>query len=229
MGGQACIVYGAAEFSRDLDLAVQADERNLERLRRALMELGAEPAFVPPLSRAVLERGHACHFRLQAAPTKGFRIDVMSVLRGCADFESLWARRRRFRSRAWGTVQLLDLSDLVQAKKTQRDKDWPMIQRLVEADYRNRPRRPAGAQVRFWLREARTRDLLFNLCRAYPGAARRLAPSRPAIQAALAGDAAAVDRALRAEEDAIRAADRAYWQPLREELFRWRQEKRDKI
>jgi len=34
MGGQACILYGAAEFSRDIDLAVDAGARNLERLRR---------------------------------------------------------------------------------------------------------------------------------------------------------------------------------------------------
>ena len=34
MGGQACVLYGAAEFSRDTDLVILADERNLARLRR---------------------------------------------------------------------------------------------------------------------------------------------------------------------------------------------------
>ena len=48
MGGQACILYGAAEFSRGVDLAVLADERNLARLQAALGELNAEPVFVPP-------------------------------------------------------------------------------------------------------------------------------------------------------------------------------------
>ena len=85
MGGQACILYGAAEFSRDVDVVVLADDKNLDRLRSALDEL--------------------------------------------------------------------DLPDLVRAKKTQRDKDWPMIRRLVEADYHNRPRRPSRAQIRFWLVE----------------------------------------------------------------------------
>ena len=33
MGGQACVFYGAAEFSRDTDLAVLAEPENLERLR----------------------------------------------------------------------------------------------------------------------------------------------------------------------------------------------------
>jgi len=33
MGGQACVLYGAAEFSRDLDLAVLPDPANLDRLQ----------------------------------------------------------------------------------------------------------------------------------------------------------------------------------------------------
>ena len=36
MGGQACVLYGAAEFSRDLDLALLPDPANLERLRQVL-------------------------------------------------------------------------------------------------------------------------------------------------------------------------------------------------
>lgn len=31
MGGQACVFYGAAEFSRDTDLAILADAANLAR------------------------------------------------------------------------------------------------------------------------------------------------------------------------------------------------------
>jgi hypothetical protein len=48
MGGQACILYGAAEFSRDVDVAVLANPSNLARLRKALGELRAEAVFVPP-------------------------------------------------------------------------------------------------------------------------------------------------------------------------------------
>ena len=55
MGGQACVFYGAAEFSRDTDL---------------------------------------CY-----------------------------------------SINLMSLPDLVQAKKTQRDKNWPMLRRLVEVNY----------------------------------------------------------------------------------------------
>jgi len=55
MGGQACVLYGAAEFSRDVDFAILADAGNLRRLRSALKELQAEerPA---PLRDMVAER-----------------------------------------------------------------------------------------------------------------------------------------------------------------------------
>jgi len=52
MGGQACVFYGAAEFSRDTDLAILADGPNLARLRSALDDLRAEVkrlTFVPAL------------------------------------------------------------------------------------------------------------------------------------------------------------------------------------
>ena len=42
MGGQACVFYGAAEFSRDIDFAILADALNLARLRKALARLRAE-------------------------------------------------------------------------------------------------------------------------------------------------------------------------------------------
>jgi hypothetical protein len=36
MGGEACVLYGAAEFSRDCDLVILADSDNLSRLDTAL-------------------------------------------------------------------------------------------------------------------------------------------------------------------------------------------------
>jgi len=42
MGGQACVFYGAAEFSRDTDFAILADTANLARLRKALADLRAD-------------------------------------------------------------------------------------------------------------------------------------------------------------------------------------------
>ena len=96
MGGQACILYGAAEFTRDVDFAVAVAPGNLDRLRAALDELEAEPVFFPLLSAAVLRRGHACHFRSRASGLHGLRIDVMSKMRGVDAFGQLWKRREEF-------------------------------------------------------------------------------------------------------------------------------------
>ena len=59
MGGQACILYGAAEFTRDVDLAVAVSPANLERLRQSLAALETEQVFFPALSASALRQGHA--------------------------------------------------------------------------------------------------------------------------------------------------------------------------
>lgn len=41
MGGQACVFYGGAEFSRDCDIVIIPDAANLSRLSAALQELEA--------------------------------------------------------------------------------------------------------------------------------------------------------------------------------------------
>ncbi|MFH1968963.1 MAG: hypothetical protein ABIJ53_01450 [Verrucomicrobiota bacterium] len=50
MGGQACIFYGAAEFSRDIDILLLAEPGARKALLRALGELKAECIAVPPFS-----------------------------------------------------------------------------------------------------------------------------------------------------------------------------------
>lgn len=48
MGGQVCILYGGAEFSREIDFAILASDENLIQLRKCLGELEAEVIAVPP-------------------------------------------------------------------------------------------------------------------------------------------------------------------------------------
>ena len=93
MGGQACVFYGAAEFSRDTDLAIVADAVNLARLRKALGELQAVPIAVPSFAVKFLRRGHAIHFRCQHPEALRMRVDVMSKMRGVDSFAKLWHRR----------------------------------------------------------------------------------------------------------------------------------------
>lgn len=223
MGGQACVFYGAAEFSRDTDFALHADAANLERLNAALRELQASVIAVPPLSLEHLHRGHAVHFRCRHPEAAGLRVDVMSKMRGVAEFARLWERRTTLQGEDGTIYELMSLPDLVQAKKTQRDKDWPMIRRLIEADRVACRGTPTPEQVRFWLQEARTPELLIELARQFPPQATALAVgTRPWLSAALQGDEGGVEVGLAEEERAERAADRAYWIPLRQELERMR-------
>jgi hypothetical protein len=223
MGGQACVFYGAAEFSRDLDLLIVTDPDNLDRLKSVLTELEANAIAVPPFDTGFLKAGHALHFRCSRADVAGLRIDIMSRLRGVAEFSEVWERRTTIETDG-ETIDILGLPDLVVAKKTQLDKDWPMIRRLVEQSYFQQ-----HDTVDFWLRELRTPELLIRAVTAWPAEAARTAQSRPAVAAALNNDLSGTTDALRDEERDERERDRLYWEPLRRELEQLRFEKRKSL
>jgi hypothetical protein len=109
---------------------VPADPANLHLLRAALNDLQAVPIAVPDFHAEHLRRGHVIHFRCRREDVSGLRIDLMSSLRGVADLQELWERRTTIKVEG-NPVDMLSLPNLVKAKKTQRDKDWPMISRLV--------------------------------------------------------------------------------------------------
>jgi len=222
MGGQACVFYGAAEFSRDTDFAILADAANLSRLRRALGDLQAEVIAVPPLKLRYLRQGHAVHFRCRHPEAWLMRVDVMSRMRRVDAFAKLWRRRTSIELPDGARCDVLSLPDLVQAKKTQRNKDWPMIQRLVEAHYFQHRGHPTAAQLSFWLRELRTPELLIETARSHCDLCRRLMARRPLLSAAATGVLEELEKALRDEESAERRRDNIYWLPLRRELEKLR-------
>jgi hypothetical protein len=222
MGGQACVLYGAAEFSRDTDFAVLANARNQGRLRKALDELEAKVIAVPPFEVDYLKRGHAVHFRCQHPEAARLRIDIMSRMRGVDAFPKLWKRRTTITLPGGLLCELMSLPDLVQAKKTQRDKDWPMIRRLLEAHYfENRPS-AKPAQIRFWLEEIRTAEILLELAQRHPVLCQRKAKLRPLLIHAVAGNQDRLQDALAEEERQERERDREYWSPLKQELEKLR-------
>lgn len=225
IGGQACILYGAAEFSRDIDLVIMVSSDNLENLKSALKELEAERIFYPDLSEDVLLKGHACHFRCQREDVKGLRVDIIGVMRGVDSFADLWERREEINLSEAGKIAVMGLSDLVKSKKTQRDKDWPMIRRLIESDIYNEPENPLDDKIRFWLTECRTPELLVSLTAKYPEIASSMAVIRPLLKPAIEGKHEEINKLLRDEEDKEREIDQRYWKPLRAELESWRREK----
>lgn len=231
IGGQACVLYGAAEFSRDCDIVILAEEANFENLNAALSELQAECIAIPEFKAEYLLRGHAIHFRCKHPDVDGLRIDVMSKLRGCDPFEQLWERRTTIEDENANAVyEVLAIEDLVRAKKTQRDKDWPMIRRLVEAHYDENQDDSNEAMVQFWFRESRTPSMLSELIRRFPNNLASYATTRPWLVSIDANDVKQIEAFLRLEEDAERQADEEYWRPLKEELvqLRMNRERRNK-
>ena len=226
MGGQACVLYGGAEFSRDCDIAILCDRTNLDRLRAALTELQAEVIAVPPFAAEFLERGHAVHFRCQSPDAKGLRLDVMSHMRGVAAFNELWSRRTTLQDDSGTSIEVLALPDLIRAKETQRDKDWPMIRRLVEAHYAEHSARSTSDDVRFWLANSRTPEMLLELAAMHAQTVCDLLPQRPLLQSAQDGKLERLVEALSDEENRKRQADREYWQPLKAELESMRRGRR---
>ena len=178
MGGQACVFYGAAEFSRDLDLLILADPANFERIRTALTDLNAKPIAVPPFDAGFLSRGHAVHFRCQREDVKDLRIDLMSVLRTGAHFEDMWDRRTTIEIEG-EPVDLMALEDLVNAKKTQSDMHWSVIRRLMERSYFTRDDAVTPELAGFWLRELRTAELLIEASAAWPEIAHTFSSGAP--------------------------------------------------
>jgi len=218
MGGQACVFYGAAEFSRDTDLAILSTSANLARLNNALKELQADVIAVPPFDQKYLRKGHAIHFRCHMPEAVGMRVDVMTKMRGVDSFAKLWARRTTMSIDQTTTCDLMSLPDLVQAKKTQRDKDWPMLRRLVEVNYFENREHPNAQQIRFWFLELRTPELLIELAARHGRIPMQLIRQRPLLKLARPGNELILNEALLEEEKLEREADRQYWLPLRAEL-----------
>lgn len=223
MGGQACVLYGAAEFSKDVDFAVMLGTHNFAHLQVALDELEARVIAVPPFDEDFLRRGHAVHFRCGRADVRDLRVDLMARMRGVDDFDALWERRTTFEIAENEDYDLLSVPDLIRAKKTQRTKDWPMIERLVLENYFSNRHQLTPERITFWLSEARTPEILLAVAKRFP----EVQVEREA--ALLARDGAgelAIEAALRREEERERALDRAYWAPLKAELEELRRARR---
>ena len=91
-----------------------------------------------------------------------------------------------------------------------------MIRRLIEAHYLHHREQATEEQVRFWLLECRTPDILAELvCNHRPLAA--TLESEPGLLALEAGPEQ-LELLLAEEERAERRRDREYWRPLRSEL-----------
>jgi hypothetical protein len=227
MGGQACVFYGAAQFSKDIDFLILAERENFDGLHRALEDLQARRIAVPRFSPEVLTRGHAVHFRCGAPGVEGLRVDVMVKLRDLEGFKELWDRRTTLSEDGGSQFHLLSIPDLVNAKKTQREKDWPVIEALVEAHYKAMKENPTPERLEFWFLESRSPDRLVNLCARHPTEAAAFAAKRPLLELASRKDFAALREELDSEKRLEQEKDRIYWEPLKREMEEFRRAERE--
>jgi hypothetical protein len=150
------------------------------------------------------------------------RVDIMTVMRGVMPFTQLWPRRTTLQTEDGELYELLALPDLVTAKKTQRDKDWLMIRRLMEAHYFARRKEITRVQVQFWLRELRTALLLIETAKEYPSITKQMIKKRPLLQYAKEWHENNLNLELTREKDREQVLDRLYWSPLKRELEKLR-------
>lgn len=225
IGGQACIIYGASEFSRDSDFIILINEENIKNLKKALRALKAKQIYVPPLETTFLEGGHACHFRCKREDVQGLRIDLLAKLQGCDLFDILYKRRKIVSLKNGTSIDVIGLKDLVQSKKTQRDKDWLMLKRLVENDIILNKDKPQAERLKWWFHEVRSPEILVELAKKYPQIARECISERPLLSFAVTSDIEQLKTKLDQEEINYRQRDIEYWGPLRNELEMLRHQK----
>jgi CelD/BcsL family acetyltransferase involved in cellulose biosynthesis len=118
----------------------------------------------------------------------------------------------------YGAAQVSKDVDLVRSKKTVLNRDWPVIELLVNIHIHENLAAAQPDWIRFWLSECRTPVQLMALARRFAAECRALAGARPLLAHALAGNEAALVPALDAEMRAEQAVDKPYWEPVRREL-----------
>lgn len=131
ISGQASILYGAAEFSEDIDLWVEPSKANFRRLFRSLADCRARVHKLTPRPTPKNVRfGHGFHFRV---PQRGgdLYLDVLGAPPRVGPFS-----RSRLHAEwwptEWGRIPVVCIEDLVELKKTRRLRDYDVITNLVE-------------------------------------------------------------------------------------------------
>lgn len=231
VSGQASILYGAATFSEDIDLWVEPSAENLERCTRALRAAGARYyKLTPPFTAEFAARHHGFHFTL---PDETEGVDAFLDVMGCpprvGDFAAARTRARVFDT-AWGALRTVGIVDLVELKKTQRPRDYPVISRLAVALVQELGDAASSEELRWAFDNVFTLSEFCRLAELVPNASARWGTraAEPLLVEALA-ELANGGRLSAAREDELeewfdarmaplRRADRHFWRPIIDEL-----------
>jgi hypothetical protein len=219
ISGQACVLYGASEFTEDIDLWVEPRTRNARRCLEALASINARVYKLTPSFRvSLLKKGHGFHYRVGE-----LYVDIMGRPPRVGDFSSALRRSRKINT-DWGTLPVVSPEDLAQLKLTDRPADYGAVSGVV----RMRARETDALNVLRWAlrRTFDVTDLVEFALKAAPRMRRW--PARPAVQALLPLPPGAVDvpesrisaasRRMALEMGALMGRSRRYWLPIVSEL-----------
>lgn len=228
ISGQATILYGAATFSEDIDVWVEPSQENLSRCALALRSVGAlYYKLTPTLTAEYAARHHGFHFTLpeQGGAMASF-LDLMGRPPRVGAFAEARARARVFETE-WGPLPTVAIVDLVELKKTQRPRDYPIISRLAVARVEQAGAGRSDEELGWAFDNVFTLSEFRRLLQAAPEADRVLPTGSIAKRAASAqkvyGD---LDPELEDELEEwfdarmapLRRADRQFWRAVIDEL-----------
>ncbi len=221
ISGQACILYGASQFTEDVDLWIQPASSNLLSFLRAMARVKARVyKLTPPIRMNYVRKGHGFHFRIG----RDLFLDVMGRPPRVGEFLDAFSRAREFKT-DWGTLRVSAPEDLVLLKRTNRPGDYEAISNLVRL--RALEDKEDAAVLRWALLNTfDIADLVEFALRAADKLSRW--PSRPALRALLPVTAASgllPDRRIRraaqllaVEMGEAQERGRRYWGPIVSEL-----------
>ena len=137
MGGQACILYGAAEFSRDIDVIVLASELNLvSDSVRHFPNYALSKSSFHPWQPGFAPRPCLSFFAPKSKKPKACASTSAAVMHGCDPFDRLWARRRRLSLPGIGLINVpCRFLTSFRQKKRSVTKIGPWSGGSVEVDY----------------------------------------------------------------------------------------------
>jgi hypothetical protein len=180
ISGQATILYGAATFSEDVDLWVQPTEHNFERFKAALHESQARYyKLTPALTVANAADRHGFHFVLPS-PEDNLEVflDVMGFPPRVGSFDDAFAASRDIETR-WGNLHTIGIKDLVELKKTQRPRDYPIISRLALAWFDERAAAASAEDLAWVFENLFSLEELVRLCLEHPAQVKKFLPAAP--------------------------------------------------
>jgi hypothetical protein len=222
ISGQACILYGASQFTEDLDVWIQPTLKNLRSFLRAMARVKARVyKLTPPLTLKNVRTGHGFHFRIG----RELFVDVMGCPPRVGRFRDAASRARELET-DWGVLPVSAPEDLVLLKRTNRPADYEAVSNLVR--FRVMEDGDDPAVLRWALSNTFDAGDLADFTVLAAGKLRKW-PSRPALRALLPvpSSSRVRDRRIRSaarllaiEMGDVQERGRRYWRPILADLKR---------